>query len=397
MMRNWKLVVTVVCCLYFALACGGGAATPPAPIPATPAPGTATAAAGSATLPAAPTVAANATGTAPVTATPGDPNAITLLAKADFGNDRNPLTGELVEDPALLQRRPLAIKISNAPPVYVRPQSGLNDADLVYEHTSEGSITRLTAIFYGKTPPRVGPIRSARLIDLELPAMYDAGLAFSGASAGVNQRLNSSDFQSRIIYSSEPGYFRSGEDKPLEHTLYGNPADFWQALAARGQNTPPTFNTFMAFSNNPPPGGQPAGAVTLNYQWEIVEWRYDPAIGRYRRWAGGEPHLDGNSGEQVTAANVVILTPVHVEDPTICEEIRNGVCAHLSIQIQLWGTGTGIVLRDGQQYPVTWHRTGRNDMLTFTNSEGNAFPLQIGNSWVQLVPDWLEGPVSIVP
>ena len=396
-MRNWKLIVTVVCCLYFALACGGGAAPTSAPVPPTPVPGTATATAAGATLPAAPTVAPNATGIAPETATPGDPNAITLLTKADFGNDRNPLTGELVDDPAVLQRRPLAIKISNAPPVYVRPQSGLNEADLVYEHTSEGSITRLTAIFYGKSPPRVGPIRSARLIDLELPAMYDAGLAFSGASAGVNQRLNSSDFQSRIIYSSEPGYFRSGEDKPLEHTLYGNPADFWQALAAKGQNTPPAFNTFMAFSNNPPPGGQPASAVTLNYQWEIVEWRYDPAIGRYRRWAGGEPHLDGNTGEQVTAANVIILTPTHVEDATICEEIRDGACAHLSIQIQLWGTGTGIVLRDGQQYPVTWHRVNRNDMLTFTYSEGNSLPLQLGNSWVQLVPNWLEGPVQISP
>lgn len=311
--------------------------------------------------------------------------------------DRNRLTGELVDDPAQLQRRPLAIKISNAPPSYVRPQAGLNSADWVFEHTAEGNITRFTLILYGNEPAQVGPIRSARLIDVELPAMYDAALVFSGASVGVNQRLNASDFASRIIRSNDPGYFRTGEDKPFEHTLYGRPAVFRQGLAAAGLNTPPNFNGLLTFSSEPPAGGTPANSVAIDYQWETVEWRYDPANGRYWRWAGGEPHLDGNTLEQVNAANIVILAPLHVEDGTICEEIRNDVCVHLSVQIQLWGSGTGIVLRDGQQFPVSWVRNGRNDLLTFSDANGNPFPLQIGNSWVQLVPTWYQEPVTILP
>jgi hypothetical protein len=51
--------------------------------------------------------------------------------------DVNPLTGLRVPDPAVLNRRPLAIKISNYPPV-VRPQSGVDLADLVFEHYAEG-------------------------------------------------------------------------------------------------------------------------------------------------------------------------------------------------------------------------------------------------------------------
>jgi len=175
------------------------------------------------------------------------------------------------------------------------------------------------------------------------------------------------------------------------------PEGFWQTLTDMGQNSPPVFNTYMAFSSQPPPGGSPAGQVTIDYRWEVVEWRYDPENGRYRRWAAGEPHLDGNTGEQVTAANVIILVPIHVEDPTICEEIRDGQCLHLSVEIQLWGSGGGLVLRDGQQYPVTWHRESRYDMLTFTDENGNPFPLQIGNSWVQLVPNWYDNPVTVMP
>lgn len=180
---------------------------------------------------------------------------ILLLTPEDFGQNRNRLTGELVDDPAVLQRRPIAVKISNAPANYVRPQSGLSDADLVFEHVTEGPITRFTAIIYGKTPPDMGPIRSARLIDVELPAMYDAALAYSGSSIGVANKLYSSEFRSRIIRSNDPGYYRTGADKPWEHTLYGTPAKFWESLTAVGENVAPTFTTQMAFSSQPPAGG----------------------------------------------------------------------------------------------------------------------------------------------
>ena len=346
-------------------------------------------------LPPPPTMAPPPTLT-PLPASP-TPNAVLLLSPEDFGTDRNPLTGEIVADPSVLERRPFTVKISNAPPSYVRPQSGLNDADIIYEHLAEGSITRLTAIFYGKTPEKIGPIRSARLIDVELPAMYDAALFFSGASVGVNRRLNSSDFSERLMRSAEDGFYRTGEDKPFEHTLYGDPEGFYRALEARGLNTPPNFVGTMAFSSEAPDGGQPASQVALDYKWETVEWRYDAVDGRYYRWAAGEPILDGNTDEQVSAANVVIISPNHVEDPTICEEAHDGKCVALSVQIQIWGSGSGIILRDGQQYPINWHREGRNDLLTFTNANGDPFLLRIGNSWVQLVPSWYVNPVTVTP
>ena len=397
-MKRWLFLLSTAMLLMLITACGGQAEVPPtavAPLPTlenTAAAPPTTAPAATATLPPPPTIAAAATNTP--AATP-EATGLNLLTAEDFGTDRNPLTGELVDDPALLQRRPLAIKISNAPPSYVRPQAGLNSADWVFEHTSEGSITRFTLIVYGQDVDQVGPIRSARLIDVELPAMFDAALAFSGASAGVNERLNSSDFTERIVRISDPGYYRTGEDKPFEHTLYGRPAVFRQGLDALGLNTPPNFNGLLTFTSESPVGGSPASSVAIDYQWETVEWRYDAADGRYYRWAAGEPHLDGNTGEQVSAANIVVIAPFHVEDATICEQITNGVCTHLSVQIQLWGSGTGFILRDGQQFPVTWHRDGRNDLLTFTDADGNPFPLQIGNTWVQLVPTWYTDPVTV--
>jgi len=334
--------------------------------------------------------------TATIIAPTATPAPINLLSAGDFGDNRNPLTGEEVVDPAQLDRRPLAIKISNAPPKWVRPQSGLNDADLVFEHITEARITRFTIIVYGQSPPDVGPIRSARLIDLEIPAMYNTALVYSGSSDGVRQKLLNSDFRPRILFGGD-GYYRTGADKPIEHTLYGNPELFWEALESKGANQRPTFQSYMSFSSEPPPGGQPAGEAIIDYDWTLINWRYEPDTGRYQRWTDGEPHLDGNTNEQVNAANVVVILANHIEDPTICEQVINGVCTAYSVQPILSGTGPAVIFRDGLRYDATWNRAGRYDMLTFTDANGQALPLQIGNTWFQVIPIWYENPVTINP
>ncbi len=322
--------------------------------------------------------------------------ALLLAGPDDFGLDRNPLTGEVVAEPENLLRRPLTIKVSNSPPHYARPQNGLSQADLVFEHVTETDITRFTAVFYSQTPPDIGPVRSARLIDMELPAMYDAALAMSGAHPIVSQRLHRTEFRSRILRSHETGFYRTGEDKPWEHTLHADPAGLWRALDAHEENRPPEFTAWLTFSSLPPPGGEAANQVQIAYDtYTLVEWRYDPVNGRYWRWADGEPTIDANNGEQISAANVILLTAVHEQDKSICLTHSNGVCTGWPLQIQIWGEGQAIILRDGQQFPATWLRQNRSDMFTFIDVDGSPVPLQIGNSWFQVLPHYYNNPVTI--
>ncbi|WP_374686653.1 DUF3048 domain-containing protein [Promineifilum sp.] len=412
-MLSKRFALLLVIVALFAVACGGSGAQPgdvPAPptgalataqaeveATITPVPPTATTAA-TPTLPPAVVVTPEVTLAPPTPEVTPAPDTVVLANNAEAFAGRNPLTGEEVDDPTVLERRPIAVKLANAPADYTRPQAGLNDADIIFEHWTEGAVTRFTAIFYDTVPPNVGPVRSARLIDVELPAMYDAMLAFSGASVGVNRKLNASDFADRLLRASEPGFYRTGDTtKAFEHTLYIRMADLWAAVEAKGLNTAPHFNTFNAFTEEPPAGGSPAGTINISYKTEEIEWVYDEAIGQYRRWMDFEEHLDANTEEQVTVSNVIYLNPFHVNDPDICEQITNGVCAALSIEIQLWGSGPAVVFRDGQRYDVTWHRDGRNDQLTFTDAQGNPFPLQIGQSWVQVVPSYIPNSLTVAP
>jgi len=302
----------------------------------------------------------------------------------------NPLTGEVVADPGLLDRVPVAIKISNWPGQYVRPQAGINSADLIYEHYNEGWFaSRWTAIYLGKDPLRVGPVRSGRLIDLELPAIYKAVFACWGFSDGVKEIFRDSDlYPDRVVSYSlpetvdpDPFYRDFSRDVPLEHTGYTDAGRVRAWAEAHGISGRQPLEG-MVFSEKPMVAGQPASYVLVPYRSLDAEWRYDEASGRYLRWSDGEPHTDALDGQQLSAANVVVLYVPHW-DTDIVEEPHSGA---LSIQFALWDSNRAAIFRDGVRIDGFWQRWKRDDMLTLTDEQGNPIPLKIGNTFFEVVP-----------
>lgn len=308
-----------------------------------------------------------------------------LIGPDNFPANVNPLTGEVVSDPAILAHRPVAIKISNYPPV-VRPQSGLNNADLLFEHYAEGGVTRFTAIFYGKEADPVGSVRSGRIIDLEIPQMFDAAFAYSGASGPVREMFRDSSFFSRIISPDfgHGGFYRIEDpNKAFEHTLFTGTSNLRFILGERGENVPPVFNTNMAFHPDVPAGSNPADSIQIQYIGTNAFWQYEPTSQRYLRWTDGTAHVDANTGAQLNFRNVIILG-AHHEDTDILEDLVGG--GNYSIQIQIWGEGPVSIFRDGQRIEGMWRRANPGDMVTFYDLDGNILPLAPGNSFIQLVP-----------
>lgn len=328
------------------------------------------------------------TATPAPSATPAPPTATPegQIGPDYYPPDVNPLTGEQVSDPAVLERRPIAVKVSNYP-ACVRPQDGLASADLVFEHYAEGGATRFTAVFLGRDARAVGSIRSARLIDVEIPAMYRAMLALSGASDGVLNRLKSSDFSERLLMPGLevgcPPFCRRPINavpcQELEHTLFTATAWLWQATEAAGLNGRQDLRG-LTFNLTPPPGGQPGPLVTVAYTASYVVWGYSETAGRYVRYQDGFVHRDRLTGEPLTAANVIVLFANHVSTDIL--ENRFGA---YSTEIQLWGSGPALLFRDGQRYGGTWVRHRREDALTLTDAAGQVLPLGPGPTWYQIV------------
>ncbi|UCC51946.1 MAG: DUF3048 domain-containing protein [Anaerolineaceae bacterium] len=309
------------------------------------------------------------------------------LGPLNFPSDVNPLTGETAEDPALLERRPIAIKVSNYPEL-VRPQAGLNNADLVFEHYAEGGATRFTAVFYSKDAHTVGSVRSARIIDFEIPVMYDAAFGYSGAAGANKERFAVVDWYDRIISPDfgHGGFYRAepeDADTDFWHTMFTDTYRLRDILQERGLDVAPVYQNGMVFSEDPPPGGTPAKQIEIGYRGNYVTWWYDSSLGRYFRWNDGERHNDANRGEQLNFKNIVVISAEHVDTAIPETEVRQGAP---SIEIQIWGEGPATIFRDGQRFEGSWLRNDPKDMLTFTDLEGNILPLSQGNTWFQLVP-----------
>ncbi len=342
------------------------------------------------------------------TSTPESPATIPGAIGPDhYPPDVNPLTGLTVSDPAILNRRPMVVKVSNYPSI-VRPQAGIGAADLVFEHYAEGGVTRFSAIFYTHAPERVGSIRSARLIDYELVPMYQGILAFSGASIGVEKRIFGSDYVAAYVENADEvaptgfippsefadraykgvlyglPYFWRDERIVIPHNMFVNVAALWGLAAEEGHAQRPNL-TGMAFHPDPPDGSTGSGlSVDVRYRATRVRWEYDASTGVYRRFADGQPHLDANTNEQVTAANVIVVYAGHYLTD-IVESVFEGNVSW-SIQITVWPEGEAIIFRDGQRYDGRWVRAVREDLMSFQTNDGAVFYLRPGNTWIQLMP-----------
>jgi hypothetical protein len=300
----------------------------------------------------------------------------------------NPLTGLEVADPSVLERQPVAVKVSNFPAV-VRPQAGLGSADVVVEHEAEVRITRFTAVFYGDGAEKVGPVRSARLIDLEIPAMFRSFFAFSGASPGVVQRLKASDFSDRIL-SPDPNWSTEGfrrvpePGRAYEHTLYTDTSTLWVIADSNGWVRRKKLEVWL-FAPDPPGGGQSATQIALTYhpRYSSAEYSYDSDVEAYRRSVFGEPHTDELTGKQLLVDNVVVVYANHVLTD-IVEDIT-GPQPLYSVEIQLWGGGRMQLFRNGWMYEGQWQRAKRDDLVRFLDPAGDPIPLKPGRTWIQLV------------
>lgn len=317
--------------------------------------------------------------------TPAAPTA-TLLSEAigpdSFPRDVNPLTGLEMADQTVLQRRPLAIKVSNAPDL-VRPQAGLAQADLVFEHYVEGSLTRFTAIFYTHTPSHVGSVRSARLIDLQIPLMYQSLFAYSGASGPILLRIDASRFADRTYQNNgEPRFFRNPEIE-IPHNLFAVPTAIWGSASTER----PDLHG-MAFIESPPPGALSAATtIIVDYGPVTAEWRYHEASQHYYRYVDGVAHTDALDGSPITASNVLIIWAHHQPDVTIVENEWQGNKTY-STEIQIWTLGPAILFRDGLRYDGYWHRWEDEAILSFWADDTMVEQLYLhpGVTWFQVVP-----------
>jgi hypothetical protein len=304
----------------------------------------------------------------------------------------NPLTGLPVSDPALLQRRPLAIKIGNSPD-YVRPQSGLSLADLAFEYYIEYGDTRFIAIFYSNNVERVGPVRSGRYFDEHVARMYNSFLMFKGADPRELNYLKATDLNPYLVsvgIGECPPYFIGPYKRDSYNNVFFNMLKWDACVNKKSLDNAPQNISGGFFSEEAPQATQIATKIYSYYSaYSYNYWEYDPIAKNYIRYQEAKdlintttesyaPLKDDFTGFPITAENVVVLFVPYTFSSTFNsdDEVYN---------ISLIDYGNAYVFRDGLAIPAYWSRPAENQPILLTTLANEPIFLRPGQTFYQVI------------
>lgn len=276
-------------------------------------------------------------------------------------------TGEVAARPAM------SVKIENS--AAARPQTGLGEADVVWEEMVEGGITRFNAVYHSQIPSELGPIRSLRPMDAAISAPFGGLFVFSGGQARFVNQVASTGLTMLSHDGGDAGFYRTS-DRVAPHNVYGDPETF--LAAGEGQDPPPTqFEFALTAEDATALDGEATSSIGLAFPSSNPGWSWDDDV--WSRTEGGQAAMTADSG-QITSVNVVVLR-VEVQNSGAVDPGGNPVPETI-----LTGSGEATVFSGGHRIDATWSKSEVGSVLALTTADDEPVLLAPGNVWVELVP-----------
>jgi hypothetical protein len=203
-------------------------------------------------------------------------------------------------------------------------------------------------------------------------------MAISGGQgwiiAGLNEQVEG------LIGEVRPAMFRiAGRSAP--HDLYTNTLLLRDLADEReySNEAPPTWFNFDEL----PRGAEASSQVVMNFGNSfVVTWTWDAVAKKYQRVFGGSPatYLDVNGEAQPLMADtlVVMLADRYTESaPAGATSVP---------AMDTVGEGSAWVFSDGKVVTGTWSRESADDLIVYTDEDGDPLPIPPGYLWVSVVP-----------
>lgn len=269
----------------------------------------------------------------------------------------------------------LVVKLDDT--TYAHPQVGLRDADVVYIEQVEGGLTRLAALFSTKIPPRIGPVRSARISDIELFAQYGkVGFAYSGAQRLMLPVIASANLFDLGATKFGPQFYSNDPTRIAPYAMMLNAPELLAEAKDRGLH--PVSASSMGWNF----GDKSADAIPLSRVH--ISW---PASSYDATWSNEEDrwvlthngNIDTDETGYVLGPKTLIIQLVSITDSIYHDKV--GGVTPFSATV---GEGKCYLLRNGTYIPCIWNRTSADSGTTFTDIAGNELFFEKGQIWFAL-------------
>ena len=284
----------------------------------------------------------------------------------------------------------LVVKIENNS--IVRPQTGLDRADLIFEELVEGGATRFAAAYQSNIPDEVGPVRSVRHVDVSIAAPIADVFAFSGGAKRtmkyVGHELPTTMSQVR---EGAPGMNRKpGVSAP--NNLFLDTKQMFSAVAEYDTPSSGFFVPSPISAAVPAPSSSATAAVVPAPEGKTVNtvevafstlakpnWKWNATDKLWMRSEGSNP-FNNIDGSQFGTNNLVIIEIREVD-----AGYKGSTGGYVPRSVTS-GSGRGWVLSNGKAVEVKWNKPTVVSQMELSDTNGNPFTMPTGRTWVELLP-----------
>jgi hypothetical protein len=270
----------------------------------------------------------------------------------------------------------LVVKIDDTNAAH--PQIGVESADVVYVEQVEGGLTRLAAIYTSKLPPLIGPIRSARISDIELLAQYGrVGFAYSGAQSKMRPVIAEANLENLSAERNPPSIYGKDPDRPGPVDMILKPD-----LLLERANANPKIKIESASASVFPFGEAPKGETNTaiaKVKWPNADYelQWDSESKKWLIYFNGKPNMAAN-GEHLYADTAII------QIVSITPSIYGDKFGEITPFSKTTGSGKAVMLRDGFSYQISWQRDLETDLTTWKSQDGKVANFKPGRIWIYL-------------
>ncbi len=288
------------------------------------------------------------------------------------------LTGEVIDE-KIGKKRPYAIMINNIHEAL--PQSGVEEADIIYEAEVEGGITRLLALFQDvKDIKKIGSIRSARHYYIDFANENEAIYVHYGQSTYAQDRINRDGLTTiHGLSGYEGSVFYRSSDRKAPHNVYTTGDMLAKGLEITGLSRKYSKDYKSRFKfykkDTDLKKGEDAETVKIPFD-SNPKFKYNTEDGLYYRSQYGEKHIDRETDHQLAFKNIIVQ---YVSQTAL------GNKGHQELGI--YGSGKGFYITNGKAIEITWERDGASDVTKYYNSKGKQIHMNQGKTFIEIVSD----------
>lgn len=284
----------------------------------------------------------------------------------------SPLTGALVKNEAATKQLVTAIMIENSPSA--RPHSGLKQAGVVFEAIAEAGITRYVALYQEAKPTLIGPVRSLRPYFLSWVKPFDASIAHIGGSAKALAEVRNGTYRDIDQFFNSQAYWRAS-DRYAPHNVYTNFQKLDELNKSKGYKT----SSFTGWERKDGEAIAKPDATNINIKFLSAPYNtnysYNKKANTYRRYLGGEPHMDREKGQIAPSVVIAML----VQESTVMQD-------GLRESIRTTGSGTAYIFQNGTVTKAKWKKSSPSAQIQWLDSKGKSIALNRGQTWISAVP-----------